>query len=76
VQDVFDLTGQPPEGWVHAIFDDGPYADDAEPVKHFETRSQPFFRASLPIVGLLIHATVGSLGGEGRRWRNRAGLAA
>ncbi len=47
-----------------------------EPVKEFETIRQPFFCASFPIVGLLIHATVGSFGGDGRRWRNRAGLAA
>lgn len=50
--------------------------DDAEPVKEFETIRQPFFCTSLSIVGLLIHATVGSFGGDGRRWRNRAGLAA
>jgi hypothetical protein len=49
---------------------------EAEPVKEFETIRQPFFCASLSIVGLLIHATVGSFGGDGRRWRNRAGLAA
>ena len=48
----------------------------AEPVKTFETSSQSFFCASFSIVGLLIHATVGSLGGEGRRWRKRPGLAA
>ena len=47
-----------------------------EPVKEFETKRQPFFCASFPIVGLLIHATVGNFGGDGRRWRNRAGLAA
>ncbi len=47
-----------------------------EPVKTFETNSQAFFCASLSIVGLLIQATVGSFGGDGRRWRNRPGLAA
>jgi GAF domain-containing protein len=51
-------------------------AEEPEPVKEFETIRQPFFCASLSIVGLLIHATVGSFGGDGRRWRNRAGLAA
>src|SRR5918994_1097845 len=39
----------------------------SEPVKEFETIRQPFFCASFPIVGLLIHATVGSFGGDGRR---------
>ena len=28
MQDVFDLTGHPPEGWVHAFFGDGPYDQD------------------------------------------------
>lgn len=28
MDDVFDLTGHPPKGWVHAVFHDGPYADD------------------------------------------------
>jgi diketogulonate reductase-like aldo/keto reductase len=36
--------------------------------------SHAFFCASFSIVGLLIHATVGSFGGDGRRWRNRPGL--
>ena len=49
---------------------------ETEPVKTFETKSQSLFCASFSIVGLLIHATVGSLGGDGRRWRNRPGLAA
>lgn len=48
----------------------------AEPVKAFETRSQDFFCASVWMVGLLIHATVGSLGGVGRRPQKRCGLAA
>ncbi len=48
----------------------------AEPVKQSETIRQGFFCASFSMVGLLIHAAVGSLGGVGRRWRKRAGLAA
>ena len=47
-----------------------------EPVKPPETRLQDFFCASLWMVGLLIHATVGSFGGAGRRPQNRRGLAA
>ena len=47
-----------------------------EPVKAFETNAQDFFCASLSIVGWLIHAAVGSLGGFGRRLPNRVGLAA
>ncbi len=47
----------------------------AEPVKQFETRVQVFFCASLLMVGLLIQATVGSLGGAGRRLQNRWGSA-
>lgn len=54
----------------------GARAHGPEPVKTFETSSQSFFCASFSIVGLLIHATVGSLGDVGRRWRNRPGLAA
>lgn len=47
-----------------------------EPVKADETSSQDFFCASLSMVGLLIHAAVGSLGGLGLRFPNRQGLAA
>ena len=54
----------------------GAAATKPEPVKEFETNRQRFFCVSFPIVGLLIHATIGSVGGEGRRWRNRPGLAA
>jgi hypothetical protein len=28
VEDVFDLTGRPPSGWMHAIFSDGPFETD------------------------------------------------
>ncbi|MET9951582.1 hypothetical protein ABZ135_08535 [Streptomyces sp. NPDC006339] len=28
MEDVFDTTGRPPSGWMHAVFDGGPYADD------------------------------------------------
>jgi hypothetical protein len=28
VEDVFDTTGRPPEGWMHALFTDGPFKDD------------------------------------------------
>jgi hypothetical protein len=28
VEDVFDLTGRPPTGWMHALFDGGPFASD------------------------------------------------
>ncbi|MHB8296497.1 MAG: AfsR/SARP family transcriptional regulator, partial [Acidimicrobiales bacterium] len=44
---------------------------EPEPVKTFETKSQDFFCRSLWTVGLLIQATVGSLGGEGRRPQKR-----
>ena len=50
--------------------------DAPEPVKAFETRAQDFFCASLSMVGLLIHAAVGSLGGLGFRLPNRQGLTA
>ena len=50
---------------------------NAEPVKRFETRSYDAFCASSSTgTGSLIHATVGSFGGCGWRWRNRAGFAA
>ena len=47
-----------------------------EPVKAFETSAQDFFCASFSMLGLLIHAAVGSLGGLGRRFPKRHGLAA
>lgn len=28
VEDVFDTTGRPPRGWMHAIFHGGPYGED------------------------------------------------
>ncbi|MFE0462645.1 hypothetical protein ACFW1A_25655 [Kitasatospora sp. NPDC058965] len=28
MDDVFDTTGRPPAGWMHAIFRDGPFSDD------------------------------------------------
>ncbi|MFK0049983.1 hypothetical protein ACIQU4_38930 [Streptomyces sp. NPDC090741] len=28
MEDVFDLTGTPPQGWMHALFGGGPYTDD------------------------------------------------
>ncbi len=28
MEDVFDLTGRPPHGWMHAQFGGGPYGDD------------------------------------------------
>ncbi|MFD9620641.1 hypothetical protein ACFWB2_25585 [Streptomyces virginiae] len=28
VEDVFDTTGRPPTGWMHAIFHGGPYGED------------------------------------------------
>ncbi|WP_329403397.1 hypothetical protein OG523_03535 [Streptomyces virginiae] len=28
MEDVFDLTGRPPSGWMHAIFGGGPYGED------------------------------------------------
>ena len=46
-----------------------------EPVKAGETTSHADLMSASG-VGSLIQATVGSLGGGGRRWRNRAGLAA
>jgi transposase len=47
----------------------------SERVKHFETSGQLFFLVSLVMVGLLIQAMVGILGGVGRRLQNRRGLA-
>jgi hypothetical protein len=47
-----------------------------EPVKTFETSGRDYFCRSVATVGLLIHATVGSFGGVGRRPQNRRGLAA
>jgi DNA-binding GntR family transcriptional regulator len=48
-----------------------------EPVKRSETLSYDAFCASSSsVTGSLIHAMVGSLGGSGLRWRNRAGLRA
>ena len=48
----------------------------SEPVKEFETTFGQSFCMSASREGSLIQATVGSLGGEGRRPRNRSGLAA
>lgn len=28
MEDVFDLSGRPPQGWMHAIFGGGPYGED------------------------------------------------
>jgi hypothetical protein len=28
VEEVFDTTGRPPAGWMHALFDGGPFAND------------------------------------------------
>ncbi|MFF5763026.1 hypothetical protein ACFY8F_10875 [Streptomyces tanashiensis] len=28
MEDVFDTTGRPPKGWMHAIFHGGPYGED------------------------------------------------
>jgi hypothetical protein len=28
VEDVFDTTGRPPKGWMHAVFHGGPYGED------------------------------------------------
>jgi hypothetical protein len=28
MEDVFDRTGRPPQGWMHAIFNTGPYQGD------------------------------------------------
>jgi len=47
----------------------------AEPVKHVETRSSDAFSVTSSL-GSLIHATVGSSGGSGRRQWNLVGLAA
>jgi len=46
-----------------------------EPVKHFETHSYDAFCVTSSL-GSLIHATVESFGGTGRRPRNLVGLAA
>jgi predicted ATPase len=49
----------------------------SEPVKRFETLSYDIFcLSSSSAIGSLIHATVGSFGGSGRRWPNRTGFAA
>ena len=53
------------------------YGATSEPVKRFETRSyDAFCTSSSTGRGSLIHAMVGSFGGCGRRWQNRAGFAA
>ena len=74
-QPATDLGESPP-----SQFDSQPRQIDVdaapEPVKANETSSQDFFCASLSMVGLLIHAAVGSLGGLGFRFPNRHGLAA
>ncbi len=54
----------------HALF-----ARGSEPVKDFETTSGYLFCMSVSRDGSLIHATVGSFGGVGRRWQNRVGFA-
>lgn len=28
MEDVFDTTGRPRKGWMHALFDGGPFAED------------------------------------------------
>lgn len=28
LEDVFDTTGRPPKGWLHAVFHGGPYGED------------------------------------------------
>lgn len=28
MEDVFDVTGRPPRGWMHALFGAGPYRED------------------------------------------------
>ena len=28
MEDVFDTTGRPPTGWMHALFDSGPFGED------------------------------------------------
>jgi hypothetical protein len=48
---------------------------DAQPCKAGETTSHADLMSASG-EGSLIQATVGSFGGVGRRWRNRAGLAA
>lgn len=53
----------------------GRFRVDPESVKRFETGSHSFWMGASR-EGSLIHATVGSRGGVGRRWRKRAGLAA
>ena len=53
-----------------------PPVADPEPVKAFETSAHNYFCTSFSMVGLLIHAAVGSLGGLGLRFPNRQGLAA
>ena len=59
--------------WLDEDHDSAP---SAEPVKAFETSAQDFFCASFSMLGLLIHAAVGNLGGLGLRFPNRHGLAA
>jgi hypothetical protein len=46
--------------------------------EHVKARETTFHADLMSGLGLgsLIQATVGSFGGAGRRWRNRAGLAA
>jgi hypothetical protein len=81
VASVAGVTDRAVRGWTTSEIRPQRYdrlADlrDLEPVKAFETRAQDFFCASLSMVGLLIHAAVGSLGGLGFRLPNRQGLTA
>lgn len=32
MEDVFDTSGSPPDGWMNAIFDGGPFHDDVAAV--------------------------------------------
>ena len=76
-QVAFTATGTPTPTWSTSglpsgvtLSSDG-VLSGTEPVKASETDTQDFFCTSFSTAGLLIHATVGSLGGIGRRPQNR-----
>jgi hypothetical protein len=49
VKDVFDTSGCPPDGWMNAIFDGGPFGDDVgrcvprPPLDKFSTAGTTYF---------------------------------
>ena len=78
---VYRMTGMPADlfhtvnAFASLSYERAEAGGRPEPVKGFETFFHGLFCVSLVMAGLLIQAVVGSLGGVGWRWRNRAGLA-